>query len=228
MNFLAFSQDAKITYVASATNYVKKLKEENNSKEFLNEQSSSNIEFTLYIRKNKSYYKKNESLKIDNNSINLTAVFAGSGTYYYNLTTNKNLHEKENRLLGSDFLIEYEKINWKLTNETKKIGKYTCLKATATIKRRHRNGVREKKITAWYTPEIPLNFGPKFYNGLPGLILSIQEGNKLYLTAKFIDLNPKDKVSFQNPPNNSEKISFKDYEILLLDKFNQFRKERNK
>ncbi len=45
---------------------------------------------------------------------------------------------------------------------------------------------------AWFTPEIPVSFGPKYYNGLPGLIMQI-ERDKFTLTATKINLNPDDK-----------------------------------
>jgi GLPGLI family protein len=35
-------------------------------------------------------------------------------------------------------------------------------------------------LVAWYCPSIPLNFGPKGYSGLPGLILELQERNTLF------------------------------------------------
>ena len=38
----------------------------------------------------------------------------------------------------------------------------------------------EKTITAWYTPEIPVNQGPDSYWGLPGLILEAYDTSKRY------------------------------------------------
>lgn len=54
-------------------------------------------------------------------------------------------------------------IDWKLSNESKKIGTFECQKATATF--------RGREYTAWYTNEIPLPYGPWKLQGLPGLIL---------------------------------------------------------
>lgn len=218
-----FSQKAEITYVAS-TSYVVDLSK-NDTQNVDVEQSVSDIEYKLYINKNKSYYKKEESLRVDGSSINMTSVLGGSGIYYYNLTTTKNLLEKSGRL--GDFLIEFEKINWVLTNETKKIGNYTCLKATAIVLRKRMDRYTERKIIAWYTPEIALNFGPKNYNGLPGLILSLQEG-KLYLVAKIVVLNPKEDIVIPVPNKDFERITFKEHEKLLSKKFDEFRKKRKK
>lgn len=57
------------------------------------------------------------------------------------------------------------KLDWKLTSGTKNIGEYKCKEATLNYGGR--------KWTAYYTEEIPLNYGPYIFNGLPGLILEI-------------------------------------------------------
>lgn len=226
-SLFVFSQKAKITYIVSTSNYLENLKKSNSPTKHLDAvQNASDIEYSLYINKNKSYYKKEESLEIENNSINITSVLGGRGVYYYDLKTKKNLHEKNTRL--GDFLIEYEKLNWELTNETKKIDKYTCLKATTTIVRKKLNGYLEKKIIAWYTPEIALSFGPKNYNGLPGLILTLQEGTKLSLVAKTIDLNPEKDIIITEPTKHSERITYKEYEEIISKRFTNFLQNKQK
>jgi GLPGLI family protein len=48
---------------------------------------------------------------------------------------------------------------------------------------------KDVTITAWYTPEIPVNQGPENYWGLPGLILEINDGKTVILCSKIV-LNP--------------------------------------
>ena len=48
---------------------------------------------------------------------------------------------------------------------------------------------KEKKVTAWYTPDIPVNVGPLNYWGLPGLILEIQEEKRIILCSKAVISN---------------------------------------
>ena len=48
----------------------------------------------------------------------------------------------------------------------------------------------EVQITAWYTPDIPINQGPENYWGLPGLILEINEPELIILCSKVV-LNTK-------------------------------------
>ncbi len=57
-----------------------------------------------------------------------------------------------------------EKIDWKVKNEFRKVGTIQCQKAEAMV--------RGRFYTAWFAPEIPLNFGPWKLQGLPGLILA--------------------------------------------------------
>ena len=75
-----------------------------------------------------------------------------------------------------------KEFNWKLTNETKTILGYTCYKAT-----HNREGMNPVIVTAWYSPEIPYQFGPKGYSRLPGLILEIVLGGKTTYTADTIN-----------------------------------------
>ena len=60
-----------------------------------------------------------------------------------------------------------DKQNWNIESEKKKIGNYTVQKATTNFGGRN--------WVAWFTSEIPLNFGPYKFYGLPGLILEIYD-----------------------------------------------------
>ena len=92
--------------------------------------------------------------------------------------------------MGKEFLVKdsLPTFDWKMSSETKNIGKYTCYKATFTrevtnMKMSIVNGeskeVEQKETvttTAWYTPQVPISNGPIRYHGLPGLILEINDG----------------------------------------------------
>ena len=72
------------------------------------------------------------------------------------------------------------KLNWQLiTNSSEEILGYNVQKAETVY--------GEKKYYAWFSTEIPLNNGPFVFNGLPGLILKIQNEDSSYvITAKGI------------------------------------------
>lgn len=74
---------------------------------------------------------------------------------------------------------------WQLHNDSKKILNYNCKKATAKY--------RGREYIAWYASEIPVNNGPYVFEGLPGLILEIEDSNnKYHFTAVGIDKKPMD------------------------------------
>lgn len=92
--------------------------------------------FELTFSQKESSYKEQEQLETGAAAGRMSMVFAGmggSGSAYY-----KNIQDKiylnENELFGKVFLIQDElpKWEWKMHPETKKIGNYTCYKATAT------------------------------------------------------------------------------------------------
>lgn len=80
---------------------------------------------------------------------------------------------------------------------------------------------KEVTITAWYTPEIPVNQGPEGYWGLPGLILEVNDGKTIILCSKVV-LNAKDKVEIKAPANGKV-ISQKEYDDTITKKMEEFR-----
>lgn len=62
-------------------------------------------------------------------------------------------------------------IKWEITDEMKKIGSYTCQKATTKF--------RGRDYIAWFTNEIPIQSGPWKLQGLPGLILIAYDTNRV-------------------------------------------------
>lgn len=80
---------------------------------------------------------------------------------------------------------------------------------------------KEITITAWYTPEIPVNQGPENYWGLPGLILEVNDGKTIILCSKIV-LNAKEKVEIK-APTNGKVISQKEYDETVIKKMEEFR-----
>jgi GLPGLI family protein len=78
---------------------------------------------------------------------------------------------------------------------------------------------KEITITAWYTPEIPVNQGPEGYWGLPGLILEVNDGKTTILCSKIV-LNPKDKVQIKAPTTGKE-VSQKEYDQIVMKKMEE-------
>jgi GLPGLI family protein len=92
--------------------------------------------FILNFDKSASLYKEEERLDApgQENGMRMMASFMGGGGIHYKNVKNKTF-AVEKEVFGKEFLIQdtLPKINWKMENETRKIGNYTCYKATATV-----------------------------------------------------------------------------------------------
>ncbi len=78
---------------------------------------------------------------------------------------------------------------------------------------------KEITITAWYTPEIPVNQGPEGYWGLPGLILEVSDDRTVILCSKVV-LNPKEKVEIKAPKSGKETTQ-KEYDKVVMEKIKE-------
>jgi GLPGLI family protein len=138
-------------------------------------ESARNINFRLIFMDERSYFGIDDFLTSDlkPGGLNYAKNVIINGDYYFNSKSNELLRTTEyysdNTLIKS---ISDQK-KWQLFNETKKIGPYKCFKATMVKTVINGSGEHHFNIVAWYTNEIPVPFGPKEYNNLPGLILEL-------------------------------------------------------
>ena len=154
------------------------------------------------------------------------------GKLYKNINDKVSINETE--FMGRFFLLTdpLEEQKWKMTGESKKIGKYTCYKATyekeveeATFSfgnfNQAQNTPKKKKmkkvnVVAWFTPEIPIATGPSRYGGLPGLILEVSDDQTTLLCTKIV-MNPTDKVKIKKP-KKGKIIATSDFLVLQDEK----------
>lgn len=96
---------------------------------------------------------------------------------------------------------------WEFTDEKKKIQNYLCYKA---VKKSANNvdGKSKNKVEAWFTEDIPLNFGPRGYSGLPGLILELKENHMTYYVKK---INFNNDVQVDYPKFKGEKMTLEQF-----------------
>lgn len=172
------------------------------------------ISYHLRINDHESIYEIDHELlkKVNDHSVKLVKRVGGSGVFYYNKRDSIYLNKKE--LLGDLYLIEQEKPIWVFTSESKDIDGIECLKAFSTKKMNNSKRQWDRITTAWYAPSMPYSFGPKNLNGLPGLILELQENEVvLYLTKiEFLDSESKIEV-----PDKGIKMTEKEYEKFLIE-----------
>lgn len=181
-------------------------------------------EYSLKFTKKESLYEEVESLEkpvVQQNQFMMVSSGTGKPILYKNTSEASFVRQEE--LMGKKFLVkdQLKLPEWKLEGETKKIGNYTCYKATTVQKREKLTWTKEEgakkttvefPVTAWYTPDIPVNTGPRNYWGLPGLILEIQE-DQLSLLCVEIRLNPEDKFEI-NIPSKGKVITSEAFEKL--------------
>jgi GLPGLI family protein len=85
---------------------------------------------------------------------------------------------------------------------------------------------KEVTVTAWYTPEVPLNQGPGEYWGLPGLILEVSAGQTTIVCSKIV-MNPKDKTEI-NSPDKGKAVSQEEFDKIVNDKMEEMRERWGK
>ncbi|PTT02364.1 hypothetical protein DBR11_04905 [Pedobacter sp. HMWF019] len=78
------------------------------------------------------------------------------------------------------------KLDWKISEQTDTVLSYTCQKATLHF--------RGRDYIAWFSTDIPVSDGPWKFNGLPGLILKIEDTEGLF-TFKLVGLEQLHEAS---------------------------------
>jgi GLPGLI family protein len=193
--------------------------------------------YKLTFNKEESIYKEEEKLDkpqaASGNMVMVMVNTGGSDVLYKN--TQEERFSNKNDVFGKIFLIQdqLKKQDWQLGSETKNIGEYTCYKATmkreievssnmsenGETKAEAKPEKKEITITAWYTPQIPINNGPESYWGLPGLILEINDESQTIICSKIV-MNPKDKMEIREP-GKGKKVTQKEYDKILEKKMKE-------
>ncbi|WP_445452889.1 GLPGLI family protein [Flavobacterium sp. 25HG05S-40] len=220
------------------------LNEEMKKKIMENMKKEFEKEYILTFNKTESIYEEEQKLEAPSPSVGggvVVKMGGGDGKAYKNIKNKVSITEED--FFGKEFLItdSLSTYQWKLESETKKIGDYTCYKATYLIpvsesekeayeklKNKKEDGKtqfmmlsepKEQLITVWYTPEIPFSHGPGEYWGLPGLILEANFDKTVILCSKVI-LNPKEKLTIK-VPNKGKKVTKSEYERLVQEQLEQ-------
>ncbi|RIA10711.1 GLPGLI family protein [Flavobacteriaceae bacterium MAR_2010_72] len=76
-------------------------------------------------------------------------------------------------------------------------------------------------VTAWYTPQIPINQGPGEYWGLPGLILEVNADRTTILCSKIV-INPQEKQEIKRP-SKGKSVTRDEYNAIMKEKIEEMR-----
>lgn len=108
-------------------------------------------------------------------------------SFYYNSNNGfyySKVWEKDTYIIKEDNLVW----NWELHPDTKEISGFQTQKATITF--------RGRNYTAWFTPEIPVKFGPWKFQGLPGLILEVyDDSERVDIRVNNVVINDKENCA---------------------------------
>lgn len=172
------------------------------------------FKYQLKFNENESLYMLQEFMNSDalNDSYfyNIAKSITGKGVFYQN--KEKDLVLEQTSVMGSRYLISSTLFtNWKITKESKKIGKYLCYKAIRSCE----TCPNKESEFVWFTPEIPFPYGPLGYGGLPGLILEVNKGLLVTIQLESLKFNNKE-ICIEKPKKGKE---------ITLEEFNKLTKE---
>jgi len=191
--------------------------------------------YILTFDKNSSLYKEDEALAPPSTGGGMVFIQASNGSdiLFKNIKTQSFINQVET--FGKQFIIKdsLQPINWTLHQDTKNNGNYTCFKATYTKaieestrisfgdeeENKSETKTTTRTVTAWYTPQIPVSNGPDNYQGLPGLILEISDGDLSILCSK-ITLNPKKTIEIEEPQKGKE-VTQQEYDEIIQKKMKE-------
>ena len=201
LSTFCFSQNFSFIYETKYKLNTEKANDINNDNMILDYENNQSI-----FRE--SMDKKKNSIKL--NKGNGMLKMEVENHFYVKKDLNQNKVEKIITYLGTDYLLSIdEKLVWKITSEQKKIGKYKTQKAETNYGGR--------KWVAWFTTELPFSDGPYIFNGLPGLIISIQDTNDDY---SFNLVRVKKSGSLFDARTKTIRIDWKKYETLAKSYYN--------
>ena len=171
------------------------------------------LEYVLIANLDESRFQFIKKLDMDNfSNKRFVGRSGGDGVYYKNLSTKEKLHQKyfgDQQFLVSE---NFNRYDWKILKETKRIGTYLCYKAISsyTFYSKSVDSEFEVNLTAWFTPQISMPFGPAGYDGLPGLILEVQIGG-FYFVALKIETNST--ISIEEP-KSGKKVTTQEFDRI--------------
>lgn len=174
----------------------------------------------LDLENNKSYYDEVKEVesesKTEDSSDEHVIVWKPKGKNLDLVYKNYNKNELFSKdIIGLKFFLIKDSLsifNWKIHNESKEILGYKTQLATTTF--------RGRDYKAWFASELPAA-GPWKFDGLPGLILSIESLDK-YLSINAIAMNSlsdeTNEILDSNPFEGEKYLSWQDFKDLYKKK----------
>lgn len=208
-NVAVFAQTGIITYKITHPEEVNDTEE---TEKQINAETSL-MSFSLKFNKKGSFFKTNRNVPQDKYMATMAAIITKSRHAYFQNRVSKNTYYNIN-IANKEYVVKdsTKNNNWQLYSESKEIEGYTCYKAIK-IDFIERNQTSHERL-AWYSPEIPMPYGPAGYGGLPGLILEIEVRKGFVYYISKIELNKQKDLELPKIKEGPE-ISPKEMVILM-------------
>ncbi|GFD78236.1 GLPGLI family protein [Tenacibaculum sp. KUL118] len=175
------------------------------------------LRFDLMFKEGKANFKHRDLMEVEGQrGFGMAIGPNATGKYFYQ---GKDVFWNVNAF-GEDFIVLKDKLNWVLTSEKKKIGKYDCNKAV--LDRKDKSG--KKHIIAWYCPSINVPYGPIGYSGLPGLIMELDINGAIQYFVSNIEYK-KIKKDIVKPRKGIE-VTVKEFNNIAKGAMSDFHKNK--
>jgi|SRR5690554_62694 len=175
------------------------------------------VEYTLLFNCEKSLFEIIEKLEFDNDMGYKIASMIGGGLGKSYKDMNDKIKLRQTEYDGEKFNIvfPFDEYGWEISDESKIINGFLCYKATS-IKAEHdyiRDRKNEFRPQVWFTPDIPVSFGPEGMDGLPGLVLEGTINGDIYFYATEIELNLPSKDI--KKPRGGKNVTQEEFNLLI-------------
>ena len=123
-------------------------------------------------------------------------IYEAANVYYVDVAQQAYLTKMV--FMGEEQLLRDDtELTWEVhSDQEKEINGLTCYYATG--ERKTPGWEETTPVSAWFTKDYPVPFGPADLHGLPGLILQGRSGAKMY-TATIIKGLPEDQITIEIP-----------------------------
>lgn len=160
-------------------------------------------QFELIFNNNQSLFQIYEPsiINLNNAEVHAATITIGKGEFYKNLLDSVFLRKVKSG--GEELIVALDPEShlaetWTIKeDESKTIKGFLCYKAVRQKTVTNSKGDHKFTIEAWFSPEIPVGFGPKEFGDLPGLILELKDTHYVFYAQDIktsVDSNLKIKA----------------------------------
>lgn len=170
---------------------------------FDSEGSSFELKDDLVVDQDKFYYKLATSTTVKPDDL-----------YFRNQTAKIRKTESTGRKL----LIEYplDQYSWKILPDKKEIMGYSCQKAVGSWEEydHRRKKLLKFEPVVWFTEELPYPFGPKGFDGLPGLVFEASFGGKSFYRITSLEEVTSNRKTIDDV-KSAKRVSLEEYQKMI-------------